>query len=104
VERFTFDQVASVYSKARPDYPDALVDDVVSYARGFPILATDPGSETLRGARESLANFSNVEFLETTFEAWPHRPSGVPADHCRAVLALGVLGGAVQESCGGAFA
>jgi hypothetical protein len=71
VERFTFDQVASVYSKARPDYPDALVDDVVSYARGFPILATDPGSETLRGARESLANFSNVEFLETTFEAWP---------------------------------
>jgi ubiquinone/menaquinone biosynthesis C-methylase UbiE len=65
-QRFTFDQVASVYSKARPDYPDALVDDVVSYAdlklndrifevgcgtgqatksfakRGFPILATDP--------------------------------------------------------------
>jgi SAM-dependent methyltransferase len=94
-QRFTFDQVASVYSKARPDYPDALVDDVVSYAdlkindrifevgcgtgqatksfakRGFPILATDPGSEMLRGARESLANFSNVEFLETTFEAWP---------------------------------
>jgi hypothetical protein len=31
-QRFTFDQVASVYSKARPDYPDALVDDVVSYA------------------------------------------------------------------------
>jgi trans-aconitate methyltransferase len=39
--------------------------------RGFPILATDSGSEMLRGARESLANFSNVEFLETTFEAWP---------------------------------
>jgi SAM-dependent methyltransferase len=94
-QRFTFDQVASVYSKARPDYPDALVDDVVSYAdlklsdrifevgcgtgqatksfakRGFPILATDPGSEMLRGARENLASFSNVEFLETAFEAWP---------------------------------
>jgi SAM-dependent methyltransferase len=94
-QRFTFDQVASVYGKARPAYPDALVDDVVSYAdlkpndrifevgcgpgqatksfaeRGFPILATDPGSEMLRGARERLANFSNVEFLETTFEAWP---------------------------------
>jgi hypothetical protein len=25
----------------------------------------------LRGAREGLANFGNVEFLETTFEAWP---------------------------------
>jgi SAM-dependent methyltransferase len=31
-QRFTFDQVASVYGKVRPDYPDALVDDVVSYA------------------------------------------------------------------------
>jgi SAM-dependent methyltransferase len=94
-QRFTFEQVASVYSRARPAYPDALIDDVVSYAdlkpndrilevgcgtgqatksfakRGFPILATDPGSEMLRGARESLAGFSNVEFLETTFEAWP---------------------------------
>ena len=94
-QRFTFDQVASVYSKARPAYPDALIDDVASYAdlkpndrifevgcgtgqatksfaeRGFPILATDPGSEMLRSARESLAHFSNVEFLETTFEAWP---------------------------------
>ena len=25
----------------------------------------------LRCARESLAGFTNVEFLETTFEAWP---------------------------------
>lgn len=94
-QRFTFDQVASTYSQARPDYPDALVDDVLSYAdltpndkilevgcgtgqatksfakRGFPILATDPGSEMLRGARQSLAGFSNVKFLETTFEALP---------------------------------
>ncbi|HEV7480605.1 MAG TPA: hypothetical protein VGO05_10040, partial [Roseiarcus sp.] len=70
-QRFTFDQVASVYRNARPDYPDALVEDVVSYAdltpndrifevgygtgqatksfaeRGFPILGTDPGSEML---------------------------------------------------------
>jgi SAM-dependent methyltransferase len=42
--------------------------------RGFPILAIDPGPDMLRVARESLAHFSNVEFLETTFEAWPaHR-------------------------------
>src|SRR6185437_598729 len=78
-QRFAFDQVASVYRAVRPDYPDALVDDVVSYAalkpndrilevgcgtgqatkgfakRGFPILATDPGAEMLRGAREGLA-------------------------------------------------
>jgi SAM-dependent methyltransferase len=93
-QRFTFDQAASVYSKARPDYPDALIDDVVSFAelkptdrifevgcgtgqatkgfarRGFTILATDPGSEMLRGVRDSLAGLGNVEFLETTFEEW----------------------------------
>jgi SAM-dependent methyltransferase len=94
-QRLTFDQVANVYKTARPDYPEALIDDVVSYAglkpndrilevgcgtgqatksfaeRSFSIVAIDPGPEMLRGARESLAGFGNVEFLETTFEAWP---------------------------------
>ena len=94
-QRFTFDQVASVYRAARPDYPEALIDDVISYARlgsndavlevgcgtgqatksfamrGVPILAIDPGPEMLRTARETLSNFSNVRFIEATFEAWP---------------------------------
>jgi SAM-dependent methyltransferase len=92
--RFTFDQVASLYRASRPDYPDALVDDVVSYAnlerndpvlevgcgtgqatksfarRGLQIVAIDPGPEMVRAARETLANFDNVELIETTFEAW----------------------------------
>jgi SAM-dependent methyltransferase len=94
-QRFTFDQVARVYKTARPDYPDALIDDVVSYValqpddamlevgcgtgqatrsfarRGFRILAIDPGPEMVRAAAESLAEFSNVEFTEATFEASP---------------------------------
>ena len=94
-ERFAFDQIANVYKVARPDYPEALIEDVVSYAdlkqgdpilevgcgtgqatksfakRGFPIVAMDPGPEMLRVARDDLAGFSNVELLETTFEAWP---------------------------------
>jgi SAM-dependent methyltransferase len=94
-QRFTFDQVASVYRASRPDYPEALVDDVVSYAglkpndpvlevgcgtgqatksfamRGLPIVAIDPGPEMVRAARESLAPFDNVELVESTFEAWP---------------------------------
>jgi ubiquinone/menaquinone biosynthesis C-methylase UbiE len=94
-QRFAFDQIASLYKAARPDYPEALIEDVVSYAdlkpndkilevgcgsgqatksfakRSFPIVAIDPGPEMLRGARESLADFGNVEFLEATFEAWP---------------------------------
>jgi SAM-dependent methyltransferase len=98
-QRFTFNQVASVYQAVRPDYPDALVDDVVAYAglkpddavlevgcgtgqstrsfaaRGFRILALEPGSEMVRTAAESLAKFGNVELVESTFEAWPAKPA-----------------------------
>jgi SAM-dependent methyltransferase len=94
-QRFVFDKIADAYKAARPDYPEALIEDVVSYAglkpkdgilevgcgagqatkgfasRGFPILAIDPGPKLLASARESLAGFENVEFLESTFEAWP---------------------------------
>ena len=94
-QRFVFDQIADAYKAARPDYPEALIEDVISFAelkpkdeileigcgagqatrgfakRGFPILAIDPGPKLLAGARESLAGFKNVEFLESTFEAWP---------------------------------
>jgi SAM-dependent methyltransferase len=93
-QRFAFDQIANVYKAARPEYPKSLVEDVVSYAdlkrddrileigcgagqatksfaeRRFSIVGIDPGPEMLRGARESLAGFNNVEFLETTFEKW----------------------------------
>ena len=96
-QRFTFDQVAGTYTAARPDYPELLVDDVLSLAelqpgdrileigcgsgqatksfagRGFAILAIDPGTTLIRAARERLAAFANVELLETTFEAWPAR-------------------------------
>jgi SAM-dependent methyltransferase len=98
-QRFTFDQVASVYRASRPDYPETLIDDVISYAqlkstdsilevgcgtgqatksfaaRGFKILALDPGPAMVRTARESLAGFANVELIEATFEGW--RPDNV---------------------------
>jgi SAM-dependent methyltransferase len=94
-QRFTFDQVANVYRASRPDYPEALVDDVLSYAnleptdtileigcgtgqatksfakRGLQIVAIDPGPEMIRAARETLASFANVKLGEATFEAWP---------------------------------
>ena len=93
-QRFQFDEIANLYEAARPGYPDALIEDVVAYADmklndrilevgcgtgqatksfarlAFPILAIEPGPELLRGARRSLAAFSNVTFLETTFEAY----------------------------------
>src|SRR5580698_934881 len=94
-QRFAFDEIANIYKTARPDYPEALIEDVVAYAdlkpnddilevgcgtgqatksfakRNFSVLAIDPGPEMLRGARESLADFNNVRFLEIPFEAWP---------------------------------
>lgn len=98
-QRFTFDQVAAGYRAARPGYSDALIDDIIAYAdlspadrilevgcgsgqatasfarRGYSILATDPGVEMLRGAREALRDFDNVAYLETTFEALPETPA-----------------------------
>lgn len=71
-QRFTFDRIAFAYRASRPEYPEALVDDVVSYAdlkpgdpvleigcstgqatksfatRGLQIVAIDPGSELVR--------------------------------------------------------
>ncbi|WP_407156380.1 class I SAM-dependent methyltransferase [Bradyrhizobium sp. STM 3557] len=94
-QRFTFDQVADVYKASRPGYPDALIDDVIEYAapgrddcilevgcgtglatagfakKGYAILATDPGADMLRGAREHLCEFDNVDYLQATFEALP---------------------------------
>jgi SAM-dependent methyltransferase len=40
-------------------------------ARGFRMLAIDPGGALIRAARENLAAFDAVELLEATFEAWP---------------------------------
>ncbi|MGY3448195.1 class I SAM-dependent methyltransferase [Bradyrhizobium sp. USDA 4353] len=94
-QRFTFDQVANAYRTSRPGYPEALIDDVISFAnleptdaaleigcgtgqatksfakRGLQIVAIDPGPAMIRSAREALASFANVKLAEATFEAWP---------------------------------
>jgi SAM-dependent methyltransferase len=93
-QRFTFDRVAALYDAARPSYPEALFDDVIAAAalgarerilevgsgtgkateafaaRGFPILALEPGAQMIAVARTALARYPNVRFVETTFEAW----------------------------------
>jgi SAM-dependent methyltransferase len=93
-QRFLFNQVADLYDAARPGYPEPLYDDVVAAAaassgdlileigcgtgkasegfarRGLNLIALDPGPDMIAAARRRLAAFSNVRFLETTFEAW----------------------------------
>lgn len=97
-QRFTFDEVPELYDRARPRYPAALVDDLVSHSRlaagarvleigcgtgqltadlarrGFRVLALEPGPNTARVARERLAAFPEVEVACATFEAWPLEP------------------------------
>ena len=113
-QRFVFDQVADAYKAARPDYPEALVEDVVSYAelkpkdwilevgcgagqatkgfasRGFPILAIDPGPKLLAGARESLGRFKQCRVPGEHVRGVAREPREIPADHRCAVVALGV--------------
>ena len=93
--RFTFDKAADLYGTARPTYPDAVFDDIADAAdlghddavlelgcgtgqatrgflrQGLHVLALDPGAELLRVARQSLASFQSVQFVQSTFEDWP---------------------------------
>ena len=91
--RFTFDAVADLYDQTRPDYPHTLFDDVVRRCglrsgdavlelgcgtgqatrhfaeRGFKVVALDPGPDLIRVARRNLAQFADVRYVESSFEA-----------------------------------
>ena len=91
--RETFDQAADTYGRVRPDYPEALYDDLVALAglrpgdrllevgcatgkatlplarRGFRITCVELGTELASVARRNLAGF-DVEVVERRFEDW----------------------------------
>jgi SAM-dependent methyltransferase len=93
--RFTFDEVAELYDRARPQYPEVLFEDVLSLShistgdrvlevgcgtgqatlplarRGLRMLCLEPGLSLARLARLKLASFTNVEVVSQTFEDWP---------------------------------
>jgi SAM-dependent methyltransferase len=93
----TFDSAAGVYQRARPDYPDALLDDLVAVAglapgsrllevgcatgkatlplarRGFRITCVEPGARLAEAARRNLADLE-AEVMEGRFEDWRARP------------------------------
>jgi SAM-dependent methyltransferase len=99
-QRLVFGEVAELYDSARPGYPDALVDDVISFAgadglglqavevgagtgkatvsfaaRGVEIVAIEPSPAMAAVARRNCAQFPNVRIEETSFEEWP-APAG----------------------------
>jgi SAM-dependent methyltransferase len=93
--RATFDRVAPLYDRARPCYPEALFDDVVSLSgvppggrileigcgtgqatvplarRGYRILCVELGENLAAAARRKLAVYPQVEVRTGAFENWP---------------------------------
>ena len=92
--RATFEEVAELYDRARPTYPDRLFDDLVALAelpaaarvleigcgtgkatlplaeRGFRITCVELGAELAEVARRMLAVFPAVEIVNASFEGW----------------------------------
>ena len=97
LRRTTFDEVAELYERVRPTYPDALIDDVVALARlqprsriveigcgtgkatlplagrGLRITCVELGSSLAAVAQRKLALFPGVEILVDDFETWTPR-------------------------------
>jgi trans-aconitate methyltransferase len=96
--RETFDQAAEAYQRVRPDYPEALFDDLIELAglapgdqllevgcatgkatvplarRGFRITCVELGAELAAVARRNLAGL-DVEVVAGRFEDWePEQP------------------------------
>lgn len=92
--RLVFGQVAELYERARPSYPDELVEDVLAYAQledddrilevgagtgkatrlfaraGAEIVAIEPSHEMSRVARAICASIPSVTIVEAEFETW----------------------------------
>lgn len=90
----SFDSIATLYDAARPGYPQQLYVDVISlldvadgasildigcgtgkstllFAQGHHcITALDPGHSMLEACRQTLRDFPDVHYVESTFEAW----------------------------------
>jgi len=99
--RQTFDRAAARYDRVRPDYPEALFDDLITLAsltpgdrllevgcatgkatrplarRGFRITCVELGAELAAVARQNLAGLG-VEVVRGQFEQWqPPEPFGL---------------------------
>jgi SAM-dependent methyltransferase len=97
--RTTFDEAALLYDEARPGYPEALFDDVVSLSkipargrileigcgtaqatvpfarRGYHILCIELGENLAAVARRNLEAYPQTEVRTAAFEEWPLQES-----------------------------
>jgi 2-polyprenyl-3-methyl-5-hydroxy-6-metoxy-1,4-benzoquinol methylase len=92
--RVTFDEVATLYHRARRRYPESLFSDIfevtglepparlleigagtgiattVLAERGFDVVGVELGEEMARAARANLAHFAAVEIVTGAFESY----------------------------------
>jgi SAM-dependent methyltransferase len=92
-----FNDVPELYDRVRPGYPDELFADLAALtgmderssvleagcgtgqatrslaARGYSVIAVEPGAEMAALARRWIAAFHNVEVETSTFEEWDDR-------------------------------
>jgi SAM-dependent methyltransferase len=100
--RLVFGEVAELYDRHRPAYPERLIDDLVVMAgldgsqtvlevgagtgkatlmlatRGIPVLAVEPSGEMAAVARRNCAAFGDVEIEQSDFERWDPRGRRFP--------------------------
>ena len=106
-QRLVFGEVAELYDRARPGYPHALIDDVISFAgpasarlralevgagtgkatvsfaaHGLEILALEPSAAMAAVARRNCERFGRVRIEATSFEDWPAEPGGFGLVFC----------------------
>ena len=96
--RHTFDNASDTYQRARPDYPDELIDHLIEVTglkagdrvlevgcatgkatlplarRGFRITCIELGPHLAAAARQNLAGFSDVTIVDGRFEDWSPSP------------------------------
>src|SRR5262245_33700557 len=102
LRRATFDEVAELYARARPRYPESVIDDVVELGgfvpgsqiveigcgtgqataalaeRGLEITCVELGPRLAEVARRELARYPTVQVVNADFEHW--HPAGSPYD------------------------
>ncbi|MEJ7741411.1 MAG: class I SAM-dependent methyltransferase [Nocardioidaceae bacterium] len=97
--RCTFDRAAERYHRARPEYPEQLLDDLVRLAelpphgrlleigcgtgkataplarRGFHVTCIELGENLASAATSNLARFPDVQIVNASYDVWqpPHR-------------------------------
>ncbi|MFL5865165.1 MAG: class I SAM-dependent methyltransferase [Solirubrobacteraceae bacterium] len=104
--RLVFGEVAELYDRHRPAYPDRLIEDLIALARvdhrqpvlevgagtgkatrlfaarGITVVAIEPSAEMAAVARRNCSAYGNVEIEQNDFEEWDPAGRRFPLVFC----------------------